>query len=124
MFEYLQKIERDVAVAAIYGALLRLFESKGGSHARAGVPEKLSCTLSRGNDAERFATRIVFDIMDAENHHDLSTLPREPIARYTALLAQIASSRYSAGNSARSEAARFLKRIDREAVDSTLAVGK
>lgn len=123
MFEYLQKIERDVAVAAIYGALLRLFELKGGSRARAGVPEKLSCMLSKGNDVEKFTTRIVFDIMEAENH-DLSTLPRESIGRYTALLAQMASSRYSAGNRVRSEAARFLKEIDRETVDDGVAVGK
>ncbi|HEX3108835.1 MAG TPA: hypothetical protein VHU41_07045 [Thermoanaerobaculia bacterium] len=121
VFDYLLTVERDLAVAAIYRAMLRLFEAKGGSRARAGVPEKLSCTLSRGNDVEKLSARIVFDIMDAEEQ-ELSGLSREAISRYTALLAKVASSRYSAEKRVRSEAVRFLKEIDPETADEGLAI--
>lgn len=121
MFEYLMTADRDVAVSAIYRALLRLFEAKGGSRARAGVPDRLSCRVTSGNEAEKLCVRILFDIMD-EEEQELALLSREAVSRYTQMLATIASSRYSAGTRTRSEAARFLKQIDPANAEDGLAV--
>jgi hypothetical protein len=109
VFDYLLNAERDVVVSAIYRALLRLFESKGGSKAR--VPERLSSRISSRNEVEKLAARILFDIMEVEQR-DLASLPPEEVRRYTTCLSRVASSRYTADKTVRSEALRFLKEID------------
>jgi hypothetical protein len=121
MFEYLLSAERDIAVAAIYRALLRLFEAKGGSRSRVGVPDRLSSKVSSGSEVERLCARVLFDIMDEEKQ-ELASISREAVSRYTGLLAGIASSRYTAGIREKSQAARFLKQIDPANAENGLAV--
>lgn len=110
MFEYLVLADRDVTVSAIYRALLRLFEAKGGSRMGVGIPDRLS-NERRKSEIDELSARIISDIIATEKR-DLSVVPAETIREYTSLLTQIASSRYVSKNDARSEAIRFLQEID------------
>ena len=121
MFAYLAKADRDAAIGAIYGALLRIFESKLGGQAThvpvgQGIQETSSQTL-----VEQLTSRILCDITEAEKK-GLAEISSEQISRYTADLAKLASSRYSASKGVRSEAARFLNEIDPANTEADLAV--
>jgi hypothetical protein len=121
MFEYLAKAERDVAISAIYGALLRLFEAKLAGRTAPVTVEMSPGQLAGRNEIEKLIARILFDIVDAEKK-DLASISPEQTSSYTAHLAKLASSRYSASKGVRSDAARFLNEIDPANAESDLAV--
>ena len=121
MFEYLLTVDRDVAVAAIYRALIRLFEAKGGSRVRVGIPDQLSTKARAKTEIELLCTRIIVDITTAEKQ-DLAAVPPEGVRKYTAALSKVAGSRYTAEQDVRSEAIRFLKEIDPANAEYGLAI--
>jgi hypothetical protein len=120
MFDYLLTAERNDAVSAIYKALLCLFEAKGGSHVRAGIPDRLS---NESRIVEELSKRIITDITAAERQ-DLASIPADVVGKYTAALTTVASSRYTATPDVRSEAIRFLKEIDPANSEHGLALSR
>jgi hypothetical protein len=121
MFDYLAKADRDAAISAIYGALLRLFESKLGGRADHLTNEQSGMTTTGQSQVDKLTAQILSEIADAEKK-SLAAIPPEQISRYTADLAKLASSRYSASRGVRSDAARFLNEIDPANAEADLAV--